>query len=213
MNNYVITIARGFGSGGKEIAQKLSKTLDIPYFDNQILLMASNNSGINKDLFFQVNEKLRGHGLIKKLKSYKGNDEKIEPKSKKFVSDDNLYNIQSEIIKELSKHQSCIIVGKCANYLLKENNNVISLYVEASRNNCVNTVIDRLGVNEEEANKMISETDKYRSSYYKYYTCGKKWIDPCSYDLTINTGRINRDKSVQLIIEYAKIKFGSEILN
>lgn len=161
MDNFVITIARGFGSGGKQIGLALSKQLGIPCYESQILSMASNYSGINKDLFFQVDEKLRGYHLIKRLMKSANKDDIVEPTDKSFISDVNLYNIQAKIIKELAKQQSCIIIGKCANHLLRDYDNTISVYIEAPRAFCVKNVIERLGVTEEEAHRMI-----YQTSYF-----------------------------------------------
>ena len=161
MDNFVITIARGFGSGGKQIGLALSKQLGIPCYENQILSMASNYSGINKDLFFQVDEKLRGYHLIKRLMKSENKDDIVEPTDKSFISDVNLYNIQAKIIKELAKQQSCIIIGKCANHLLRDYDNTVSVYIEAPRAFCVKNVIERLGVTEEEAHRMI-----YQTSYF-----------------------------------------------
>jgi cytidylate kinase len=212
MDNYVITIARGFGSGGKQIGLELSKVLDIPCYESQILSMASNYSGINRDLFFQVDEKLRGYHLIKRIMRANNSNDVIEPTERNFMSDVNLYNIQAKIIKELGKNQSCVIIGKCANHLLKDYKNVVSVYIEAPRSDCVRTVIQRLGVSEDEAHKMIYQTDKYRADYYKYYTGGEVWTNPVLYDMTLNSARIGKDKCVQLIIEYLKIKLGEDIL-
>lgn len=161
MDNFVITIARGFGSGGKQIGLALSKQLGIPCYESQILSMASNYSGINKDLFFQVDEKLRGYHLIKRLMKSANKDDIVEPTDKSFISDVNLYNIQAKIIKELAKQQSCIIIGKCANHLLRDYENTVSVYIEAPRAFCVKNVIERLGVTEEEAHRMI-----YQTSYF-----------------------------------------------
>ena len=213
MENYVITIARGFGSGGKQIGLKLSKELGIPCYESQILAMASNYSGINKDLFFQVDEKLRGHHLIKRLMRANNSDDITEPTERSFISDVNLYNIQAKIIRELGRNQSCIIIGKCANHLLRDYGNAISVYIEAPRAYCVKNVIDRLGVTEDEAHKMIYQTDRYRADYYKYYTGGEVWTNPVLYDMTLNSERIGEDRCVELIIQYLKIKLGDDILN
>lgn len=212
MDNYVITIARGFGSGGKQIGLSLAKQLGIPCYESQILEMASNYSGIKKELFFQVEEKLRGYHLIKRLMDTKNSDEITEPTSRGFVSEINLYNIQAKIIKELGKHQSCIIIGKCANNLLKDYDNVVSVYIEAPRAYCVKRVVDRLGVTEDEAHSMIYQTDKYRGDYYKYYTGGDNWTNPVLYDMTLNTDRMGNEKCSKLIIEYLKIKLGDDII-
>lgn len=212
MDNFVITIARGFGSGGKQIGLALSKQLGIPCYESQILSMASNYSGINKDLFFQVDEKLRGYHLIKRLMKSANKDDIVEPTDKSFISDVNLYNIQAKIIKELAKQQSCIIIGKCANHLLRDYDNTVSVYIEAPRAFCVKNVIERLGVTEEEAHRMIYQTDRYRADYYKYYTGGETWTNPVLYDMTLNSDRMGMDKCTELIIQYLKIKLGDDIL-
>lgn len=213
MDNFVITIARGFGSGGKQIGLALSKQLGIPCYESQILSMASNYSGINKDLFFQVDEKLRGYHLIKRLMKSANKDDIVEPTDKSFISDVNLYNIQAKIIKELAKQQSCIIIGKCANHLLRDYENTVSVYIEAPRAFCVKNVIERLGVTEEEAHRMIYQTDRYRADYYKYYTGGETWTNPVLYDMTLNSDRMGMDKCTELIIQYLKIKLGEDILD
>ena len=213
MDNFVITIARGFGSGGKQIGLALSKQLGIPCYESQILSMASNYSGINKDLFFQVDEKLRGYHLIKRLMKSANKDDIVEPTDKSFISDVNLYNIQVKIIKELAKQQSCIIIGKCANHLLRDYENTVSVYIEAPRAFCVKNVIERLGVTEEEAHRMIYQTDRYRADYYKYYTGGETWTNPVLYDMTLNSDRMGMDKCTELIIQYLKIKLGEDILD
>lgn len=213
MDNFVITIARGFGSGGKQIGLALSKQLGIPCYESQILSMASNYSGINKDLFFQVDEKLRGYHLIKRLMKSANKDDIVEPTDKSFISDVNLYNIQAKIIKELAKQQSCIIIGKCANHLLRDYENTVSVYIEAPRAFCVKNVIERLGVTEEEAHRMIYQTDRYRADYYKYYTGGETWTNPVLYDMTLNSDRMGMDKCTEHIIQYLKIKLGEDILD
>lgn len=213
MGNFVITIARGFGSGGKQIGLALSKQLGIPCYESQILSMASNYSGINKDLFFQVDEKLRGYHLIKRLMKSANKDDIVEPTDKSFISDVNLYNIQAKIIKELAKQQSCIIIGKCANHLLRDYENTVNVYIEAPRAFCVKNVIERLGVTEEEAHRMIYQTDRYRADYYKYYTGGETWTNPVLYDMTLNSDRMGMDKCTELIIQYLKIKLGEDILD
>lgn len=212
MDNYVITIARGFGSGGKQVGLALSKKLGIPCYESQILQMASNYSGISKDLFFQVDEKLKGYHLIKRLMKTPNNDDIAQPTERSFISDVNLYNIQAKIIKEIGKNQSCIIIGKCANHLLRSYENTVSVYIEAPRAFCVKRVMERLGVTEEEAHKTIYQTDKYRSDYYKYYTGGENWTNPVLYDMTLNSERMGLDKCSELIVEYLKIKLGCDIL-
>lgn len=209
MENYVITVARGFGSGGKEIAMKLSERLEIPCFDRQILTMASEQSGIDESLFVDMDEKVRGNYITNFLRRYPYTYV-AEPAEKDFVSDINLYNIQADIIRELAGTQSCIIIGKCADYLLRDRRNVISVYIEAPRQACIRSICKKLFVSEEKAVQMIKKTDKYRANYYNYYTGGGIWTNPVNYDMTLNSDRIGRDKCVDVIEDFIGIKFAEE---
>lgn len=213
MNNYVITIARGFGSGGKHIGLELSKQLGIPCYESQILTMASEFSGIKREKFVEVDEKLRGRKLINKMSILPNTDYIVGPTEKNFTSDVNLYSIQAHIIRELAKTQSCIIIGKCANHVLRDYKNVVSVYIEAPRQACVQSIMEKLGVDEDEANKMIYQTDRYRADYYKYYTGGEIWTNPVLYDMTLNSDRIGRERCAELIKCYLKVKFGEGILD
>ena len=119
MSRYVITIARGYGSGGRTIGKMLSKELGIPFYDRELLRLASDDSGINEELFVKADEKLKKTRLFKiARKAYQG--ELIPPDSDDFVSNDNLFNYQAKIIKELAETESCVIVGRCADYILKD---------------------------------------------------------------------------------------------
>lgn len=207
MENYVITIARGFGSGGKEIGTKLAAQLGIPCYEKQILKMASDYTGISEQLFAEVDEKLRGHSLMKRLLTTPP-DYMVEPSDKKFTSDQNLYNIQARIIREMAKTESFIVIGKCADYILKDRKNVISVYIEAPRRECVESIVRKMNVSESRANELIQKTDKYRADYYKYYTGGNYWTNPVNYDLTLNSARVGREKCVEVIRNYLHIKFG-----
>ena len=206
MKNYVITIARGFGSGGKDIGKRLSKALDIPCYESQILDMASEQTGLNKSLFKEVDEKLTGSYLRKKLQGFPDITNVVSPVEKHFVSDVNLFNIQADIIRKLAKTESCIIIGKCADVVLRGFDNVVSIYVEAPRASCVKSIMEKMSVTEQEANRMIYHTDKYRADYYKYYSGGGCWTNPINYDTTLNSERIGRQQCVELIIDYLKIR-------
>lgn len=206
MRNYVITIARGFGSGGKDIAMRLGKELGIPCYERQILTMASDQSNIDESVFVETDEKLRGKYIANWLRRMPVSGV-VEPTSSNFVSDVNVFNIQADIIRNLAASESCIIVGKCADDILRNYDNVISVYIEAPRAACVKSITEKLHVSEKRANKLITETDKYRAKYYSYYTSGKDWTNPTNYDLVLNSDRIGREKCVKVIKEYINIKF------
>lgn len=198
MGHVIITIARGFGSGGKEIAVALSEQLGIPCYEKEILRMASDQSGINQALFEETDEKLK-RAFIRKMMGSVPKNYRVEPSDKKFTHDNNLFNIQRSIIEELAKTQSCIIVGKCADYVLKDKKNVIKVYIDAPIQTCVRSIVNRMGVGEQEAIRIIHKTDKYRSDYYKYYTGGRDWNNPIYYDICLNSGYLGRAKCVEIL--------------
>lgn len=203
MEPYVITIARGFGSGGRTIGRMLAKDLGIPYYDNEIIRLASEESGIHEKLFGQVDEKLK-NSLLKLGREgvYKG--QLIPPQSKDFVSDDNLFNYQAKIIKTLAEKESCIIVGRCADFILRDRPNVVKLFVHASLQDCLRNVTEMYGINEKEAKKLILSTDKARSEYYKYYT-GNEWDNARNYDLSLNTANLGFETCVRIVKDYLTI--------
>ena len=198
MKNYVITIARGFGSGGKYIGTKLGERLGIPCYEREILAMASEESGLHESIFARTDEKLRGSYLIHAIRSLRVK-KNIQPEDREFTSDKNLFQIQCGIIRTLAETESCVIIGKCADYVLADRENVLSVYVDAPRKACVESIMAKMNVTEREANRLIERTDRYRADYYKYYTGGKDWVNPTNYHLFLNSDKIGRDRCVDLL--------------
>lgn len=206
MDNVIITIARGFGSGGKYVGTRLAEDMGIPCYDRQLLTLASEESGIDENLFFNMDENLNGSRLIKRLRSLPSSNV-LEPHERGFLSNDNLFNIQTDILQRLARTESFVVIGKCADYFLKAYPNVISVYIEAPREACIASIMARANVNRERAEKMIIKTDKYRAEYYHYYTHGEKWNNPMNYDLTLNSYRVGRDRCVEVIKNYIGLRF------
>lgn len=201
MDKFIITIARGFGSGGRTIGQMLSKSLGVEFYDKDIIKLASEESGINEALFGQSDEKTKG-GLKRSV--YKG--EIISPDKKAFTSEENLFNYTAKVIKQLAEKQSCIIVGRCADFVLKERADTVRVFIWADEENCIKNAADVRGIfDRKEALKMIASIDKSRAEYYKAHT-GKSWNDARNYDLCLNSGDLGFDKCVDIITEYVKIK-------
>jgi len=205
MDKFVITIARGYGSGGRTIGKMLAKELDIPYYDRELLRLASDDSGINEDLFAKADEKLKKSLLYRVASNiYKG--ELIAPDSDDFVSNDNLFNYQAKIVKELAETESCVIVGRCADFVLKDDTNAVRLFVHAPLEDCISTLKEMTGKNEKEIEKQIASIDKHRAEYYKYYT-GREWKDAKNYDLCLNSHLLGFDKCVEIVKAYLNIRF------
>ena len=211
MDNLVITVARGFGSGGKCIANQLAENLGINCYENRILTLASQMSGIDRDVLVEINEKIRGKNYFHSL--INGLPRSFNPKAEgDFKSDENIFELQKQIIENFADTESCIIVGKCADWILKDRPNVISVYIEAPREYCRKKIMERMNVNEAVADRSISQTDKYRAEYYAHYTGGNYWTNPVNYDLTLNSARIGFDNCVKTIEAYIQIKYpGFEI--
>ncbi|MBP3703483.1 MAG: cytidylate kinase-like family protein [Lachnospiraceae bacterium] len=206
MEHFVITFARGFGTGGKEIASKLAADLGIHCYENRILTLASQMSGLDENLFAEVNEKVRATGGFSSFLKGLPRSRNYISRNEKFVSDDTLFNYQKQIIENLADTESCVIVGKCADWILRGRENVVSVYIEAPRDFCIRRTIEHMGVTEETAAATISHTDKFRADYYKYYTHGNYWTNPVNYDMTLNSERVGVDNAVKVIKEYLKIK-------
>ena len=185
MRNIVITISRQYGSGGKTIGAMLAKELGINCYSREILRMASEDSGINEKLFGMSDEKVRRAGWFKLLsRPYEGG--LIPPEDREFTSDDNLFNYQAKVIKELAAQESCVIIGRCADYVLRDDPDVIKLYFCAPKKDCVARVMNQNGLSEKEAEKRIEKIDKYRAEYYRYYT-GRDWNDARNYNFCLDT--------------------------
>lgn len=210
MENYVITIARGFGSGGKQIALQLAKELGIECYENRLLYLASDMCDIGEKKILDIDEKLEKRSFSKILREIPRQILPL-PMTKAFKSEDLLFEAQSKIIKDLSKTESCVIVGKCADYILHEYDNVVSVYIEAPRKFCVKRVIERIYCDEKKANELIEKTDKYRAEYYKYYTKGNYWTNPVNYDLTLNSEKLSEKNCIEMIKHCVRIKLEKDL--
>lgn len=211
METFVITIARGFGTGGRQIAAKLADALHVHSYENRILTLASQYSGYDEYYFKEEDERLRGSLLLNQIAAL---PKKMTPNPHpaRFVSNEKLFEYQQKIIEGLADSTSCIIVGKCADFILKDRPNVVSVYIEAPRAYCLRRVTERMGIGEDEANRLIAHTDRYRADYYKFYTNGNYWTNPVNYDLTLNVARVGEAGCLTLITECLRLKMGGDRL-
>ena len=200
MDKFVITIARETGSGGLNITRKLSEALGVPYYDRDLLRKASEVSGIHERLFGAADERI---GLKEMLsaaeKVYTG--EVLPPDSDDFTSTRNLFSFQAKIIKELAETESCIILGRCANYLLADRKDVLRVFIHAPLEAREERVASySLAWSPREVTKYIRLEDKRRASYYRYYT-GEEWRDAAGYDLSLNSGELGEEGCVRRILD------------
>ena len=207
MDKFVIAITRTCGSGGTTIGKMLCNDLGINMYDKELLRLASDDSGINEALFANADEDVK-NSILYKVSKHVYNGELIPPESGDFISDDNLFNYQAKILQELSERESYVVIGRCADYILKDNPNVFKIFIHASNEYCIQHEMDILSLSEKEAIKNIKKLDKYRSDYYYYHT-GKKWEDIKNYDLSLDTSKLGFEKCVKYIKEYIKLRMNS----
>lgn len=200
---FIVTIARGYGSGGRTIGKMLADSLGVKFYDKDLIRMASDVSGINESLFGQSDEKTKS-GVFGKPGVYKG--EVIAPGKSGFISEENLFNYQAMVIKQIAGEGSCVIVGRCADYVLRDDPSVVRVFIYADEEACIKNAADVKGITDRrEALKTIASTDKERAAYYKAHT-GRDWIDARNYDLCLNSGNLGFDKCVEIITNFIGIK-------
>ena len=203
---YVITIARQYGSGGKTVGKMLSERLSIPYYDRDLIRLAAEESGINEALFSKADERIKPSSKLFHLADSVYHGELLPPESKEFTSDENLFNYQAKIIKELADaEESCIIIGRCADYILRDYENVISVFVHAPREFCLQQAGRVLSVSGKELERIVDGTDRFRAEYYRYHT-GREWTDARNYDLCLDSSRLGFARCVDEIAAYLSIR-------
>ena len=201
---FTITFARQCGAGATNIAQILSDDLKIPYYNKDIFRMVSDKSGVLEE-FFHVNDERPGNNLLYKIiKDLKPKNEKPSL-GKDIVSPDNLFRFQSELIRELAENESCMIVGRCADYVLKDYENIVRIFVCGDMESRVHRMMRTFSLERPAAIERIRDTDRQRGKYYNYYT-GKDWNDAGNYDLCLNTGTMTIEQAAEQVKLYLKQK-------
>lgn len=200
---FVITIARQYGSGGKTIGEMLSKRLGVEYYNKDLILKASEESGINVDLFANADEKSKG--LLSRLKKKNYGGDVADPSDSNYTSEENLFNIQAKVIRDLADKESCIIIGRAADYILKDRDDVLSVFIHAPQPFLMEQAAKKHSMSEKELEKYIAKIDKERAEYYKLHT-GREWTDARNYDLCLDSSKLGFERCVEEIIAYMNVK-------
>ena len=209
MENYVITIARSYGSDGCAIAERLAKELNVRYLDKDIIPLVSVESGISEELLHKSDEKV-SLGLLDIAKDRKYDPEFDRADRTDDVSEHNLFRFQANTIRRLAEKESFVVVGRAADYVLQDRRYVFSVNIQAPFEDCVEGIMKRKFVDAKTAVKDIRRINKEREQFYKTYT-GKDWNDPLNYDLCINSARFTQDACIALIKKGASLKFGFDV--
>jgi cytidylate kinase len=206
MEKFVLAVTRTCGSGATTICKMLANDYKINIYDKQLLRLASEDSGINEELFHNADEEVK-KTILYRVSKRVYNGELIPPESDNFTSDINLFNYQAKVLKELAEEESFIVIGRCGDYILRDRKNTISIFITADPEACIQHEMERLVCSRSKAIKHIKKTNKFRSDYYTYHT-GLKWRNPDNYDLCINTSKIGYENTVALIKNYVTMRVG-----
>lgn len=194
----IVTIGRQMGSGGRLVARKLAEELNIPYYDKEVIEEASKNSGFSKE-FLEKNDEKTPNSLLYAfaMNTYSCVGDNGLPVGTR------LYLAQFEAIKNVAAKGSCVLVGRCADYFLREEKGLVRVFISADYKDRLYHVAKAKGLKEKEAREIIKKSDKSRAAYYDFNTDGK-WGEAANYDLCLNTTRIGIDGCVRIIKEFIK---------
>ena len=199
----VITIGRQYGSGGREIGRRLASRLEIPYYDKEILSEASKDSGICEELFEDHDEKPTRsflYSLVTGVQTH-GNPSTMYMD---MPLNHRIFLAQFDTIRRLAGQGPCVVVGRCADYVLRDDKNVINIFLKADMEHRVERAIER-GAEPARAQDIVKRHDKERAAYYNYYAT-TTWGDVNNYDLCLDTGRIGYDGAVDMICAYVQLR-------
>lgn len=203
-NKFIITIARQFGSGGHEIGKALSEKLGIPFYDKELISFAAKESGIDSEVFENVDERATNsllYSLSMGLYSFGTGYSSMGD----LPVNDRLYILQHKIIKKLADEGPCVIVGRCADYILKDREDCVNVFIHADLEYRKKRAVEIRGVDKARAEQVVNKTDKVRANYYSFYS-GQKWGFAHNYDICIDSTKLSTDQVVDLIISYLDIK-------
>ena len=199
----VITISRQFGSGGHEVGEKLAKRLELPFYDKELIALAAKKSGFSEEVFADVDEKATSSLLYSMVMGSYAFGTRV-PGINEMPINDKLFIIQSDIIKKAAAVGPCVIVGRCADYILREHPNCLNVFVHANKSARIKRIVGLGYCDEKKAPDFVTKKDKQRANYYNFYS-NNRWDDLQNYDLTIDTSRFSVDLAVDIIIDAAKL--------
>lgn len=204
-DKFVITIGRQLGSGGRAIGERIAERLGIRMYDRQLLTMAAEQSGLCPEFFEKADEK-ESRGVLSSLIGYlrspfagdTGTDNNV-------LSNDALFKIQSDVIRDIAARESALFVGRCADYILRDNPRCISVFITADRADRIERLCRMEGITPIAAESLMERTDNQRASYYNYYS-SRTWGEAATYGLCINSSLLGIDGTVESIIDFAERK-------
>lgn len=204
---YVITVGRQMGSGGRLLGRMLADRLNIPFYDRELLIQAAREAGLSPE-FFERNDERRPHFISGLFSFSMGVSPMGYYDGASTAGDDMLYRAQCDFIHKIASQGPCVIVGRSADYVLRDVDNVVNVFVHATADDCARRIQERQPeLTIEQARAMRDRTNKIRAGFYNFYT-DKRWGEAAGYDLTFSTSVMSLEDITELIIEYMKRRFG-----
>lgn len=206
-DKFVINIGRQLGSGGREVGEKLAARFGIDFYDKELIRLASEESGLCSEFFERADEKA-SQGIIGGLFSMRFpfvSDGAIPVTN--CLSNDALFKVQSDVIRKLAEEKSCLFVGRCADYILRDNPRCVNVFISCSKEERIKRLCRKLSISEQAAEEMMDKADKKRSEYYNYYSY-KTWGAAETYHLCIDSSVLGVDGTVDFVEEFVRKKLG-----
>ncbi len=202
---FVVTIGRQFGSGGRVIGKKLAERLGIKFYDKELLAEAARRSGVGLEFFEKHDE--RQPSMFSGMFSFAmGTVPMGYYAGTSSISNDGIYRAYTELINTLAQQESCVIVGRTSDYILRDNPRCVNVFIHAPAEKCIDRIVEREDaprLDRRQAQAMMNRINKIRSGYYNFYT-DKTWGDSASYHLSVDSSALSDDETVELIIDYLK---------
>ncbi len=201
--NTIAAIGRQYGSGGREIGEMLADMMGVPFFDRELIALAAEKSGVSKDVYSHIDETAT-NSLLYALSTGAYTLSSHFTTVSDLPLNDKLYIIQTNLIKDIVKENgSCVIVGRCADYILKDDPRLASIFIHAPIKSRISRIMEKEGLNAASAESRIIKTDKKRANYYNFYT-NREWGDLNNYELCIDSTVLGKEKTAEFIFEFIK---------
>ncbi len=201
MAHQIITIGRQFGSGGRTIARKLAERLGVKYYDKELITLAAKESGISPEIFAKVDEEAANSLLYSMVIGMYASTSRVTNYGDISIND-KIFRVQTEILEDIAKRESCVIVGRCADYILREHENLINVFIYSNIDARIERAVNEYNIQSKNMKEFILKADKKRANYYNFYT-GKKWGAIANYNICLDSGTLGIDECVNVLEKVA----------
>lgn len=210
-NKIIISIGRQFGSGGRVVGMALAKALGFDYYDNELITLAAKEYGLDPEFFRKADEKSEKSLFFQRVEAYFSGGGCW---TNSCLSNDQLFQMQSDVIRRLAEEKSCVIVGRCSDYVLRDNPNCISIFLHSTDEDRILRIRKRMSDAASESDEKIVErmrmADKRRAGYYNFYS-NKTWGESSTYTLSVDVSALGEEQTVEFILLFLRMRFNGKL--